>query len=256
MSHVKEIIQRQTEWLELSDAAMDYHKNQFQNIYRSTISFCDWLEHCKLFESDIDLEIADIGAGAGSNIYYMSERFPKIKFTGFELNPDLVKFGNYFFEKNNKTNCNLINGNLYEFDENTNTTYDGVVSLQTLSWLPEFKNPLKKMANLRPDWIALTSLFYDGEVDIKVEIKDYTKPRKNIPYVEGYYNIYPIPHVKDYFKELGYTHFVYKKFDIDIDIPKPKNKGLGTYTEQLKDGSLIQISAGILMSWYFILASK
>ena len=256
MSTSEKIIQRKTEWLELSGSGMEYHKNQFQNVYRSTIIFCEWLEQNNLCKPDLNIKIADIGAGAGSNIFYMSEKFPKIEFTGIELNKDLVKFGNDYFEKNNRPNCNLIYGDLYDLDEKTNSKYDGVVSLQTLSWLPDYKIPIKKMKNLNPNWIALTSLFYDGDVDMKVEVKDYTRPGKNKPYIEGFYNIYPIPHVKKYFKELGFSNFEYKKFDIDIDLPKQMGKGLATYTEQLKNGNRIQISAGILMNWYFILARK
>ena len=53
MSTANKKIQRKTEWLELSDTAMEYHKNQFQNVYRSTIVFCEWLEQYKLFKSEI-----------------------------------------------------------------------------------------------------------------------------------------------------------------------------------------------------------
>ena len=108
MSTSEKIIQRKTEWLELSDTRMEYHKNQFKNVYRSTIVFCDWLEQHKLFKSDTNIKIVDRGAGAGSNIFYMSAKFPKIEFTGIEINKDLVKFGNNFFEENNRPNCNLI----------------------------------------------------------------------------------------------------------------------------------------------------
>ena len=42
------------------------------------------------------------------------------------------------------------------------------------------------MMELNPTWIALTSLFFDGDVNCKIEVQDYTYPLGNKPYHEGY----------------------------------------------------------------------
>ncbi len=42
----------------------------------------------------------------------------------------------------------------------------------------------------------------------------------------------------------------------DIDIKKPEKAGLGTYTERLENGKRIQISGGLMLPWYFIVAYK
>ena len=248
--------QRQTEWLELSEVGIEYHKKQFQETYRSTIAFCEWLDSYELFNSKNKINIADIGAGAGSNLYYMSKKYSNLNLTGIELNRKLISIGNEFFNDNNINNCILQYGDLYNIDKSNINAYNGIVSYQTLSWLPEYKIPLKKIATLNPDWIAISSLFYNGEVDLRIEIKDYSRPGNSNPYKEGFYNIYPLPHVKNYFKKLGYSKFEYLRFDIDIDLPKPQSKGMATYTEMLKNGRRIQISGGILMNWYFVLARK
>lgn len=39
-------------------------------------------------------------------------------------------------------------------------------------------------------------------------------------------------------------------------LPKPEKAGLGTYTEKLEDGRRIQISGGLMLPWYFIVACK
>ena len=62
--------------------------------------------------------------------------------------------------------------------------------------------------------------------------------------------------IRERFAELGYKKFKYKYFDIDIDLPRPEKDGLGTYTKKLEDGSRIQISAGLMLPWYFIVAYK
>ncbi len=246
----------QNECVDLSKTQIEYHTNQFEIPYRGTIAFCDWLESRGLFSSKNKLNVADIGAGAGSNVYFMSKRYPNINFTGIELNKELVHLGNKIIKTTNQQNCNLKYGDLYNLNKKIENKYNGIVSFQTLSWLPEYKIPIKKISSLNPDWIAMTSLFNEEEVDLKIQIKDYSRLGKKKPFKEGYYNIYPLKHVKDHFKKLGYPNFAYSKFEIDIDLPKPKSKGLATYTEKLENGSRIQISGGILMNWYSIMATK
>ena len=62
--------------------------------------------------------------------------------------------------------------------------------------------------------------------------------------------------IKELFNGLGYKKFDYRPFNIDIDIKKPEKAGLGTYTERLENGKRIQISGGLMLPWYFIVAYK
>ena len=61
--------------------------------------------------------------------------------------------------------------------------------------------------------------------------------------------------MRDYLKTLGYEKFEYIPFEIDIDLPQT-TKDIGTYTIKSEEGKRIQISAGLMMPWYFIVASK
>ena len=65
-----------------------------------------------------------------------------------------------------------------------------------------------------------------------------------------------LPKIKELFNGLGYKKFDYRPFNIDIDIKKPEKAGLGTYTERLENGKRIQISGGLMLPWYFIVAYK
>lgn len=245
--------QRKTEWLEIVN---DYHEKQYSQVYRSTVRFCDWLAEKGLINVNKTIRIADIGTGQGANIYYMANRFPEAEFTGIDLNPTLVDLGNAFFKSKSQTNCMLVEGDLYDLDTSHRGRYDGLVSLQTLSWLPDYKEPLEKMADLGPEWIALTSLFYEGDISCKIEVKDYTSVNDNMNYKESYYNIYSLSKVQDCLRKKGFTSFEYIPFEIDTDLPKDSRKGMGTYTERLEDGRRLQISGPLLMNWYFILAKK
>lgn len=243
--------QRKSEWLNLSESTWNYHRSQFSQPYRSTIKFIDWLYNFRLF-NDINT-ILDVGCGCGSNIFYMVKRFPSLNFTGTDINNELIEKGNSFFKNKNLKNCRLIKKDLYKLDNRMKNKYDGIISFQTLSWLPEYKTPLTKLIELNPKWIAISSLFYEGPVSCKIEIQYLDEQDTNS---EGnkraYYNIYSLDDTKKFFKRHGYQEFKYIPFNIDIDLMKPKNKGMGTYTEKLENGKRIQISGPLLLPWYFI----
>ena len=80
--------QRTTELIE--KANFQYHERQFERPYRSTILFCDWLEHIGYIRKDSCLRILDLASGAGANIYYMNKRYSNSIFIGVNINNDLV----------------------------------------------------------------------------------------------------------------------------------------------------------------------
>ena len=246
--------QRTTEWLDKSKVNTDYHDRQLREPYRSTIAFCNWLETAGLVTPESRLRILDLCSGAGANIYYMSKRYPKSSFLGVDINADLVERGNAFFRSNGVGNCRLDIGDIYNLDAGYASEFDGLVSFQTLSWLPEFKSPIQAMLKLAPQWIALTSLFYDGQVSCTIEVTEYDdglEPRR-----AGFYNVYSLPVVREYVQSNGYPDFVSTPFEIDVDLPKPKTRLMATYTERLEDGRRLQRSGPLLMPWYFIAARR
>lgn len=221
----------------------EYHLRQFKRPYRSTVKFCDFLEKHGVLGENYQ-QILDVGAGAGANVYYMARRFPDNFFVGLDINPRLIEIGKKRLRKLH--NATMVLGNLYRLKKR----FDGVVSYQTLSWLPECDDAIKSILSIKPRWIGLTSLFYDGLVEYRIQTIDHGKRE-----ARHYYNIYSLEHVKKLFNENGYK-LVYEPFEIDIDLKKPDGKGLGTYTQKLEDGKRIQISGALLMPWYFILAKK
>ncbi len=248
--------QRLTGWLEITKKdILNYHEKQFKKPYRSTIFFCQWLESFGLLSKNKKDIILDIGAGMGSNIYYMAKKYPKSFFLGIDI-ASLVRTGNKYFKKLGQSNCRLVKGDLYALNKNYVDKFTGIVSYQTLSWLPDYKLPILKMAGLKAEWIAITSLFYEGDINCKTIVQDYTTPLSDKPYKEAFYNIYSLKLIQELFKKCGYRKFDYIRFEIDVDLPKPKTKGMGTYTERLANGKRIQISGPLLMNWYFILARK
>jgi SAM-dependent methyltransferase len=247
-------MQRTEEWLK--NYNKDYFDRQFETPYRSTVAFCDWLEKTGTLKHESALSILDVGTGKGANLYYMAKRFPNLKMLGVDLNQEFVDEGNQILKvKKVDATCKLAVADLYKFDKSLINKFDGIVSYQTLSWLPNFREPLKSMASLNTGWIALTSLFFDGDVNCKIDLEEYNRGIDNEP-KQTFYNVYSLPLVEKFLRELGFIKFLFTPFEIDIDIPKPDHKIMGTYTETLNDGKRLQLSGPLLMNWYFILAIR
>ena len=156
----------------------------------------------------------------------------------------------------NIQNVNLEYGNWYDIEEDTIGKYDGIISFQTLSWLPGYKEEIKCLSEYNANWIAMSSLFFEGDIDFDIVVKEYNRNDTNAEYRKSYYNVYSLQRIKEEFYKYGYKNFNYKKFDIDVYIPIKSKSSMCTYTIKTVDGNRIQISGALLMPWYFILAYK
>jgi SAM-dependent methyltransferase len=246
-------------WLEvqLHDKLLAYHRRQFDTPYRSTVAFCDWLAAEGKLDSDAASSVLDVGCGMGANTHYMSRRFPNSNFRGIDVSPTLVKRGREELKQRGAAaNCHIEKRDLYALPKKYRGALDGVISFQLLSWLPSFERPVKAMASLARHWIAASSLFNEGDVDATIRVRDYTLPAPGRDHTESYYNVYALLRVQRHFAALGFDKFRHCRFDIDLDLAKPLDGGKGTYTERLADGRRLQISGPVLMSWYFIVATR
>jgi ubiquinone/menaquinone biosynthesis C-methylase UbiE len=247
--------QRLDEWTK--NYNNDYFERQFKTPYRSTVKFCDWLEELKVLNPQTKANIVDIGTGKGANLHYMNQRFPNCTYLGMDINKDFIDEGNKAIEKENLSNCHLEYGDLYNLDLAKHANkFDGIISYQTLSWLPEYETALEEIIKLNPKWITLSSLFYDGLVDCKIEVKEFHSPEDEASFKTSFYNIYSLPRIKHFFATKGFKTFKYSPFEIDIDLPKPDHSNMQTYTQKLMDGKRQQMSGPVPMSWFFIYAEK
>ncbi|SHN82365.1 class I SAM-dependent methyltransferase [Bradyrhizobium erythrophlei] len=246
-------MQRTTEWLN-DDLDYAYHERQFDEPYQSTLAFCAWLEQIGAMKPDAVSRVLDIGCGQGANLFYMQNHFPNATFTGIDLNPNLVARGNAIYERHGLSRARLLSGDLYKLDPEVCRDVDCLVSFQTLSWLPEFKRPLRSFAATRAKWICLSSLFFDGQATCTIEIQEYDENYQEKG--KGFCNVYSLPVVEKFLLSLGYGGLQSIPFEITIDLPRPSHKGLGTYTRRTTDGARMQISGPLLMPWYFIAARR
>ena len=150
-----------------------YHDKQFSNPYYSTIKFCDWLVELQALNKKTK-SICDMGCGKGANLYYMAKRFPQCRFFGKDIDKKVIKKGKIFLQNASIKNIKLQVGDIEKKQKSTNKTkFDGIVSLQTISWLSDYKKVIAAMSAWRPKWISFTSLFYDGPIEAKTIISEF-----------------------------------------------------------------------------------
>lgn len=198
--------------------------------------------------------VIDLGAREGAATGYIALSEPKVSFVAADYVSDYCEIGRKLAVSNRIDNIAFRQVDWFSMSETSE--FDGVISLQTMSWLPELRTPLEQVfTKLKPNWFAITSLFYDGDISCTVEINKHTDRRKS------FYNIYSLKEASRIANEYGYHVSQYEKFEIPLDLPKPANPDLmGTYTKNVCDDTgaceRLQISGPLLMPWYMVLIEK
>lgn len=242
--------QRTDEWVNFDEHQLAYHTKQWAEQKESTASFYDFVKH-KLLASN---NVIDLGAGAGAATSFIARNEPGVSFVAADYVNDYLEVGNKLATENKIENISFRQIDWFSLEE-TNE-FDGVISLQTISWLPELRGPLERvLTKIKPDWFAMTSLFYNGDISCKIEVLEHTNSRKS------FYNIYSLKDVNRIANEFGYQISKCEKFKISIDLPKSSNPDLmGTYTQKVHNerglDERMQISGPLLMPWYMVLIEK
>lgn len=245
-----EIKQRTDEWKNIDHAALRYHIDQWDTPKRSTEAF----EYFASKYIEKTNHILDLGCGAGAATAYLAKKNPNVLFTGYDYSNELINIGNDIAKAKNINNVSFKENNL--FNLNKEDQFDGVISLQTLSWLPEFEAPLVEIfRKISPKWLGITSLFYEGDITCRTEVEEHKRNRK------VFYNTYSLPSITRLCKSEGYTLKTATPFMIDIDIIRPANiDEIGTYTKRTigENNSIerLQISGPMLLNWYMLLIEK
>jgi SAM-dependent methyltransferase len=244
---------RLTEWLDRTKSEIPaYHRDQFRHPKESTKAFLRALSARNLVRSNTT--VLDLACGAGAATGYFARHYPATDFAGVDIDERLIAWGRT--ELADLPNVRLETGDLYQLPERMAGAVDGVIFLQTLSWLPEPEAPLRAIAKLKPRWIACSSLFYDGPVSCTIQVRDASKPAGDQPYVDTFYNVYALDSIRRLLASEGFERVDAEPFELGIDLPQPADKGMGTYTERLADGRRLSISGPLLMPWHFVFAER
>jgi ubiquinone/menaquinone biosynthesis C-methylase UbiE len=235
-------------WEAIAQQDVEYHLRQFKNPYRSTVFLGQFLcSHLRNLKG----EALDVACGAGANIFYLSQLFPELNWTGIDL------AGDYLFQQSRENfaghdiNPNLLTGDFYRLTELfAGKKYDLVLSIQTLLVLPTYERAVRQLLAVTSKWLVITSLLTDSWVDAKIETTDYTWPAE---LRHAYYSVYSLPRLREFCESLGAKEIITTDFNIDLDLPPSAGMGLGTYTRMLDTGERLQFTGPVYMPWKFVL---
>jgi ubiquinone/menaquinone biosynthesis C-methylase UbiE len=234
-------------WLELTKEEISYHLRQYDNVYRSTYHAMRFLKKAAGWHEDLSGCAIDLGAGAGANAFWLSKEFPKMNFTVLDANPQLINLA----KQKNRDNPNIycLTGDFCNLEGDfAPDSFDYVLSFQTISWLPCYKEHVKTAFYLAKKGVFLSSLFCDGKLEYNIKVKDYLLGK------EAFYNIYSLARFADYVRSISDRpcQLILEPFNIDIDLPKPEQAKLQTFTVRTADGVRMQFSGCLFLPWYFI----
>lgn len=228
--------------------SMFYHLTQYDNQKDSTLQFSKFISD---YVKD-DEKVFDVGTGAGAALLYLASVYKKTSFLGIDSEDKLIDEANRICSTTaNLDRLRFQKGDAFDLGEFSTYLPDGVISMQTLSWLPDYKIPMKEVFEvLKPKWVAVTSLFYEGQISADTVITEHRERRK------FFYNTISIPEFGDYANSHGYEIDKIEKYNINIDLQIPADRDyMSTYTKNfLNDSGIerIQISGPLLMNWYFV----
>lgn len=191
-------------------------------------------------------KILDACCGIGHIPYFLNEISPSSYFLGIDQTEYLIQEAKILCS--NKKNIEFKVADLYDFAEEHEKEFDICINWKTLSWIPYYTDFMKALFKVTKHHIFLSSLFYDGDIDFQVRVREYEKESGKDDF-NSYYNVYSFPKFKRFLNQLGVKNIEDYNFEISKDIPKLPGNQMGTYTEKLEDGRRLQISGIVLMKW-------
>jgi SAM-dependent methyltransferase len=228
-----------------------YFQNQITKPKYSTIKFFNFLKKNKC----LNASILDCACGNGANLIYLKKKYNYSKhLLGIDFNKILVKQSKPYLK--NLKNLKIEKGNILNINKKYKKKFEGIISLQTLSWLNDYEKAVTEMVKLKPKFIATTSLFWEGLIDFNIKLnylKNESFKRPSSGYI--YYNIYSLKNYVNFLKKQGFKKNIIMKFNIPKQIKQKDKTKMGTYTIKNSKG-LIQMSGPLKMNWYFILSKK
>jgi len=196
-----------------------------------------------------NFKILDACCGIGHLDYFFSSLSPNSTFFGIDQTPFLIDEAKKLCSE--KENVSFEVDDLYNISEKYPKLFDITINWKTISWLPYYDECIKSLFAVTKKHIFLSSLFYDGDIDFEIKVREYKKEKSKKGFNQ-FYNVYSYPRFEKFLYELGAKSVKSYNFEIGIDIPKSSIDHMGTYTMTLDTGKRIQISGPILMLWKII----
>jgi len=233
--------------LELTAERIAWHRGQFQQPKRSTVKLREFVRSV-MTDGDPATEVLDVATGAGANMQHLAELFPEARWTGTDLEAELVEVGRQHLDPARFT---LIEGDLFDLEQTLGRKrFDVCFSIQVLSVVEDYERPVEQMLAVTKRWLFIFSLFSDTDLDAFTRLvgrRPGPSSHLNVPY-----NVYSLPRFCEFARGRGARRVIAEPFAIDVDLPRPDHKGIGTWTRTTADGERLQFSGPLLMPWWFV----
>ncbi len=230
------------------EIAMAYYQKGLKEKPQQVAFLEDLLEREALQPSTI----ADVCCGSGTLAVYLARLYPEAEFSLVELNPEALSLA--------ETNTRHLKARCEQGDIHSlrfpDRHFDLVICWQSLLDLEDPKGALLSLVRVcKPGGkIVVGSLFnHQFDVDIFARVVDHTRP-SSLRGISLNYNTISLFSVRRWLDGLV-SKLDYYPFEIGIDLPR-KGAGLGTHTVRTENGARLQISAGMLMNWGVVVATR
>ena len=238
----------------LSGKAPASEIHQIDNVYMSTVAMCKIIK--KLLKKSRAETVFDLGCGIGAQTLYFAKEFPNLKFVGLDYNSQSIEIANQLAARLVITNAIFETQDVFNLSETLNTapTKTALISSHTLCCFKEFEPFFNKVFSFKPEWFAINSLFWKGNLDVLIHIRDWDnfKP-DNAP--DSDFNIFSKNKITNFCQTFNYSaHF--DDFFPDVPLPEPADFRRGTYTLKTEINSKTQFSGPVHLPWSFLIAQR
>ncbi len=195
------------------------------------------------------LKILDACCGIGHISRLLGAVSKTSRIVGFDIEDELIKVGKKLSQSFD--NVELHSEDIFQAIKHTENEYDIAVCWKTLSWLDYYEDLLTALVHSTKKYIFISSLFYDGDIDFSIMVREYKKDAGKDGFNKNY-NVYSLPQFKRFAFSLGVKSINVTDFNIKIDIPPPPIDEMGTYTICDIGGKRVQISGAVVQHWKVI----
>lgn len=225
--------------------------NQIANPYYSTIAFDKFLNKHGCYQSCSS--VLDLGTGIAANLHYFRSQHPEIKFVGSDYHQSLIEKGRELLKENNVQGVDLYYADIMDLPNEWINKFDGIISIHTFCCFKDIVDPLASICKLKPKWIAINSLFYDGPLDALIHIRAHNTPEISDDNPDGDFNIFSLENCSKIFLQHGYD-LINEPFFPEVKLKKPDDNRRGTYTMKTELHENTQFSGPVHLPWCFLLA--
>ncbi len=223
---------------------------QLKNIYQSTHDFFKFLESNKVLNNKTS-KVLDAGCGYGSNIQFISKKYPSIEFHGWDYHKKKIDLA----KKINKSKKNFFKrANLLKLKKMKNLDIDLVFSIHTFCCFKDIDKAISSISKIKSKWIVINSLFYDGPLDVLIHIRS-KENFKNDENPDSDFNIHSVERTKKSLVKNGYKLYKLKKYYPKKKI-KRKTKKRGSYTIKTEFDKNTTFSGPVHLPWHFLIAKR